>query len=98
MDGNTSMMLSVKNPFGSFVKYNIDMVDAKGNLHHTSSRPVLTRGAVFESWPHPIQELRITNFRFLKPEDAIVCTDRESFCSPCDMALRFLNGRSFPAA
>jgi len=24
MDGNTSMMLSVKNPFGSFVKYNID--------------------------------------------------------------------------
>jgi len=31
---------------------------AKGNLHHTSSRPVWARGAVYESWPHPIQELR----------------------------------------
>ena len=51
-----SMMLSVKNTCGSFVEYNIDMVDVKGNLHHTSSSPVLARGAVYESWPHPIPE------------------------------------------
>jgi transposase len=56
MDGNKSMMLSVKNPFGCFVKYNIDMVDVKGILHHTSSSPVLARGTVYKSWPHPIPE------------------------------------------
>jgi len=56
-DGGKSMMLDVKNPFDRFVKYNIDMVDFKGNLHHTSSCPVLSRREGFEFWPHPIPEL-----------------------------------------
>jgi len=66
-DGGKSMTLNVKNPFDSFVKYNIDMVDSKGLLHHTSSCPVLSRREVYEFWPHPIPELRISNFRFLEP-------------------------------
>jgi len=74
-DGGKSMTLNVKNPFGRFVKYHIDMVDLKGNLHHTSSCPVLSRREVFEFWPHPIPELRITNFRFLEPD-----ADEENAC------------------
>jgi hypothetical protein len=73
MDGGKSMTLSVKYPLGSVVKYNMDMVDFKGNLHHTSSCPVAARVEGFELWPHPIPELRITNFRFLKPDEASVC-------------------------
>ena len=72
MDGK-SMMLSVKNPFDSRLKYNIDMVDSKGNLHHTSSCPAVAQGWGFELWPQPIPELRITNLRFLKPDEEIVC-------------------------
>jgi hypothetical protein len=74
-DGGKSMTLNVKNPFDRFVKYHIDMVDLKGHPHHTSSCPVLSRLEVFEFWPHPIPELRITNFRFLEPDadEANVC-------------------------
>jgi hypothetical protein len=53
MGGNKSVMRSVKNPFGSFVKCNIDMVDVTGSLHHTNSRAILTRDAVYELWHHP---------------------------------------------
>jgi hypothetical protein len=74
MDGGKSMMLSVKNPFASNVKYNIDMVDFKGNLHHTSSCPAIARGGAFEDWPHPIPELRVSNFRFLEAPENMHCT------------------------
>ena len=70
-DGGKSMTLRVKNPFDRNVKYNIDMVDFKGNLHHTSSCPLYREA--FEMWPHPIPELRISNFRFLEPDEKTGC-------------------------
>ncbi len=67
-DNGKSMMLSVKNPLTSSVKYHIDMVDYRGRLHNTSSCPVMAGLSVFESWPHPIPEIRITNFHFTSEE------------------------------
>src|SRR5215831_650563 len=70
-DAGKSMTLNVKNPFDRFVKYHIDMVDIRGNLHHTSSCAV--NREAFEMWPHPIPELRISNFRFLEPDEKTGC-------------------------
>ena len=72
-DNRKSMMLSVKNPLGRPVKYHIDMVDYRGGLHNTSSCPVMAGLSVFESWPHPIPELRITNFHFAAEQEETVC-------------------------
>lgn len=68
-----SMMLSVKNPLTSTVKYHIDMVDYRGGLHQTSSCPVMAGLSVFESWPHPIPEIRVTNFHFAAGRENEVC-------------------------
>ena len=73
MDGGKGMMLSVKNPLDNAIKYHIDMVDFKGGLHHTSSCPNMAGLSVFESWPHPIPEIRITNFHFAASNEGSVC-------------------------
>ncbi|SHF93286.1 hypothetical protein SAMN04487965_2992 [Microbulbifer donghaiensis] len=67
-------MLSVKNPFELPIKYHINMVDYSGNFHKTSSCPVMAGGGAFESWPHPIPQLVISNFRFLGENQAFTCT------------------------
>jgi hypothetical protein len=67
------MMLSVNNPFPKSMKYNIDMIDSKGNAFQTSSCPVGAGISVFESWPHPITKLEIKNFRFLEDTEEIKC-------------------------
>ena len=72
-DNGKSMTLSAKNPLTSSVKYHIDMVDHRGGLHNTSSCPVLAGKSVFEIWPHPIPEIRITNFHFTSEEEKPVC-------------------------
>jgi hypothetical protein len=64
-----SMVLSVKNPLSRPVKYHIDIVDYRDGLHNTSSCPVRAGLSVFEGWPHPIPELRITNFHFLSAQE-----------------------------
>lgn len=73
LEGGNGMVLSVKNPFDSSIKYNLDMVDFKGDLHQTSSCPVLPKLSVFETWPHPIPELRISNIHFMAESDSHVC-------------------------
>ena len=72
-DNRKLMTLTVENPFATPVKYHIDLVDYQGKLHHTSSCPVLAGGSVYETWPHPIPELRITNFHFASGEEQTVC-------------------------
>ena len=66
-------MLSVKNPFDQPIKYHINMVDYSGNFHKTSSCPVMAGGGAFESWPHPIPQLVVSNFRFLESEQGFSC-------------------------
>jgi len=67
------MMLSVQNPFDQPIKYSIDMIDFQGTSHQTSSCPLVAGGGAFESWPHPIPEIHITNFRVLSESDGFVC-------------------------
>lgn len=67
------MMLTVKNPFSQMLKFNADMVDFQGNLHPTSSCPVMAGGNAFEHWPHAIPELRLSNFRTLEATDSVNC-------------------------
>src|SRR5215467_1000986 len=73
MDDGKSMMLWVENPLARSVKYHIDMVDHRGTLYNTSSCPVQAGLRVFESWPHPISEIRITNFHFASKTEDQVC-------------------------
>ena len=67
-------MLSVQNPFEQPIKYHINMVDFSGNFHQTSSCPVMAGGGAFESWPHPIPQLVVSNFRFLGDDQGFTCT------------------------
>jgi len=60
------MMLSVKNPFPVPIKYHINMIDAKGNPHQTSSCPAIAKGGAFENWPHPIPQLSISNIHVIE--------------------------------
>ncbi|OCQ23856.1 hypothetical protein A7985_07925 [Pseudoalteromonas luteoviolacea] len=57
MDSSVGMMLSVKNPFPFMIKYHLNMIDF----------------SVFESWPHPIPERKLTNIRIQKGTDTIAC-------------------------
>jgi hypothetical protein len=66
---NSMMLLSVTNPYDRFLKYHaaMTMPDEEG-AYETSScavRPGLTTG---ESWPHPILQLELFEFRLL-PKD-----------------------------
>jgi len=63
---DTDMMLSVKNPFPVPIKYHINMIDAKGNPHQTSSCPAIAKGGAFENWPHHIPQLSISNIHVIE--------------------------------
>lgn len=54
-------MLAVRNPLGVTIKYHLNMIDFQGKPHRTSSCPVRAGLSVFESWPHPIPEIRVSN-------------------------------------
>ena len=73
MDSSLGMMLSVKNPFPTSIKYHLNMIDFGGNSHKTSSCPVNANLSVFESWPHVIPELTLTDMHFLKETDVSSC-------------------------
>jgi len=73
MDSSVGMMLSVKNPFSFNIKYHLNMIDFSGNPHKTSSCPVRAKISVFESWPHPIPELILTDMHFLQESDVMTC-------------------------
>jgi hypothetical protein len=73
MDSSTGMMLFVKNPFPFNIKYHLNMIDFSGNPHQTSSCPVISQMSVYESWPHPIPELMLTNMHIQKDGDSMLC-------------------------
>lgn len=73
IDGKVDMMLSVKNPFSSFIKFSLNMIDFRGQPHQTSSCPVAAGGGVYEMWPHAIPELMVSNIRVLSETDSMAC-------------------------
>ena len=61
-ESSLGMTLLLKNPFENVaLKFNMDMIDFEGNPHRTSSCPALPKAAIYESWPHVIPELIISN-------------------------------------
>jgi hypothetical protein len=72
-DKDLGMMLAVKNPFQRLLKVHINMIDFSHKPHQTSSCPVVPGGSGFESWPHPIPELVISDLRFLEDGSEIAC-------------------------
>ena len=73
MDTSVGMMLSVKNPFPFHIKYHLNMIDFSGNPHQTSSCPVRANISVFESWPHPIPELILSDMHIQSESDSMAC-------------------------
>ena len=73
-DGETDMFLVAKNPFPRALKYRMGMerLDHDGLLS-TSSCPVVGGGGAYETWPHPIFQIVITDFRFLEEGAGFVC-------------------------
>ncbi len=72
-DDHLGMMLVVKNPHDVPIKISIDMIDFEGNLHETSSCPVIAGGSIFEMWPHPIPEILISNIRKHDDSEGMAC-------------------------
>ena len=73
MDGKAGMMLLMTNPFPQPLKYRagIHVPDLDG-LRKTSSCSVLAGKSGFESWPYPLFEMVLTDFRLL-PDEQMVC-------------------------
>lgn len=71
--GDEAMMLSATSGLAHAVKYDIEMIDRRGDRHYTSSCPLMPGASVFESWGHPIPKLRISNFRRVDVSADLVC-------------------------
>jgi hypothetical protein len=67
------MMLSVKNPLDKPIKYHLNMIDRSGKPHQTSSCPVHAGISVFEMWPHPIPEIRVSNAHVASKSEEGLC-------------------------
>jgi hypothetical protein len=60
------MMLHAHNPTKRYIKYDLGMqlIDSEV-LYKTSSCPLIPELSGYESWPHPIFQLVMTNFRWV---------------------------------
>ncbi|HKP26261.1 MAG TPA: hypothetical protein VJV39_20505 [Dongiaceae bacterium] len=58
------MMLTVANNLSKTVKYDATMKAPDDRMVYTSSCPVDAGLSNFESWPHPVKFLELSNFRF----------------------------------
>ena len=61
---DSGMMLSLQSHLPMDVKYDVAMKAPDNRLVYTSSCPVRANLATFESWPHLIKFLELSNFRF----------------------------------
>jgi hypothetical protein len=69
-----SMVLTVRNPFGSFLRYKAYLL-RPGFLkyEYTSSCPVLSNRLAIEQWPYPIDVLRISAFELIPDAKSMEC-------------------------
>jgi len=70
---DSGMMLSVKNPLDKTIKYHLNMIDFNGKAHNTSSCPVRAGLSVFETWPHAIPEIIVTNIHLALKGEKGMC-------------------------
>lgn len=57
-------MLTLENHLPGDVKYDANMAALDDRLVYTSSCPIGAGLSAFESWPHPIKFLELSNFRY----------------------------------
>jgi hypothetical protein len=70
-DGKADMTLEIKSDLGFIVKYDaVIFVPTPNGIKtmHTSSCPVISHGAGFETWPYPIMMIVLTDFRVLSAD------------------------------
>lgn len=73
-DGAQGARLQVFNPHASNLKYRAGIrVAGDSNYYSTSSCPVISGGAAFESWGQSIEEILAADFHFLDASDSLVC-------------------------
>lgn len=70
---DSGMLLTVKNALSQAVKYDAVMKAPDDKLVYTSSCPVRAGMSTFESWPHVIKYLELSNFRLLADGDDAPC-------------------------
>lgn len=70
---DSGMILTVMNPLSQDIKYDAVMKAPDDKLVYTSSCPVRAGLSTFESWPHAIKFLALSNFRLLKEGDDTAC-------------------------
>jgi len=72
-EGASDMMLIVRNPFHGMLKYQAGMmVPENDDVQKTSSCPVIAGKLGFETWPHPVFQLLLTDFHLLAENDTHV--------------------------
>ena len=69
------VFLKIQNPLSAPLKYQARMrLPGESDLRTTTSCPIRPGGSVFESWPHDIDELVLSDFRLLPDSDgSMVC-------------------------
>ena len=72
---NNGSMLLTTNNYGKYdIKYHLHMMPLDDErMLKTSSCPVLSGMATFESWPHPIYQLLINTFKIVEINDKAKC-------------------------
>lgn len=71
MGGQYGMAFHIEQPFDRPLKYHagIMMVETEdGHLKKTSTCPLAPKGGTYETWPDPIFQLVLGEFRFLDPK------------------------------
>jgi hypothetical protein len=69
----THMLLTINNPFKKTLKYHARMMTLDEKVTPTSSCPIKPGLTNYEHWQHPIFQLVITDFRFIKDDESLKC-------------------------
>jgi hypothetical protein len=75
-NGNKLTILILKSNINKTIKYDAYLFGYKNKKWiYTSSCPIRSNRSVFESWPHNIDSIMLTNFRYLDnyPDSIIQC-------------------------
>lgn len=72
--GGEDVFMSIHNLLGENLKYRAGML-LPGESHHvsTSTCAVIAQGIGIESWPHPVSELVLADFRLIDNSPELMC-------------------------
>jgi len=75
-DNKPDMTLIINSALGFLIKYDAYMfVPTKDGMRsiYTSSCPIIRRGSAYETWPHEIAMIVLSNFRVVSDRDGVTC-------------------------